>query len=83
LPGILSQTPRPFITAESPSFYTEENVNLALEIDKVMRENAPASWRGDHARELQILNALFPIMQKNRDTTQALLELLKNMKGYE
>ena len=48
-----------------------------------MRENAPASWRGDHARELQILNALFPIMQKNRDTTQALLELLKNMKGYE
>ena len=26
-----------------------------------MRERAPAGWKGDQAREAQVLNALFPI----------------------
>jgi type I restriction enzyme R subunit len=48
-----------------------------------MRELAPAGWRGDDTREKQVLNALFPIMQRDRIVTSALFDLLKNMKGYE
>jgi len=58
-------------------------VELALQIDRVMREQAPAGWKGDHAREAQVLNALFPLLDRNRAATQALFELVKNQPGYE
>ena len=54
----------------------------ALEIDRVMRERAPAGWKGDQAREAQVLNALFPLLDRNRDATRALFELVKNQPGY-
>ncbi len=60
-----------------------ELAKLALEIDRVMREQAPAGWKGDHAREVQVLNALFPLLDRNRAATQALFELVKNQSGYE
>ena len=44
---------------------------LALELDLAIRENAPAGWKGDHTRETQVLNALFPIMSRDRQATQA------------
>ena len=53
-----------------------------LEIDRVMREQAPAGWKGDHAREAQVLNALFPLLDRNRESTRALFELVKNQPGY-
>jgi type I restriction enzyme R subunit len=55
---------------------------LALEIDRVMREQAPAGWKGDAAREAQVLNALFPLLARNRESTRALFELVKNQPGY-
>ncbi len=55
---------------------------LALEIDKTMRERAPAGWKGDPPREAQVLNALFPLMDRNRDATLALFDLVKNQPGY-
>ena len=63
--------------------YGDKLIHIALEIDRAMRELAPAGWRGDETREKQVLNALFPIMQRDRNVTIALFELLKNMKGYE
>jgi len=48
-----------------------------------MRESAPAGWRGDDIREKQVLNALFPVLNRDRGATKALFDLLKNMKGYE
>lgn len=63
--------------------YGDKLIHIALEIDRAMRELAPAGWRGDETREKQVLNALFPIMQRDRNVTLALFELLKNMKGYE
>lgn len=47
-----------------------------------MREQAPAGWKGDQAREAKVLNALFPLLERNREATQALFELLKNQPGY-
>jgi type I restriction enzyme R subunit len=55
---------------------------LALSIDLAIRESAPAGWRGDHAREAQVLNALFPLLNRDREATRALFEIIKNQSGY-
>lgn len=68
--------------AEPRTEYGDEFVTLALEIDLVMRERAPAGWKGDQAREAQVLNALFPLLDRNRAATLALFELVKNQPGY-
>ncbi|WLI05868.1 type I restriction endonuclease subunit R [Pseudomonas sp. FP597] len=57
-------------------------VKLALDIDLAMRGSAPASWRGDPAREAQVLNALFPLMGRDRVATSAIFEIIKNQQGY-
>ena len=59
-----------------------EKAKLALEIDLAMREKAPAGWKGDDTREKQVLNALFPIMARDRKATQAIFEIIKNKPGY-
>jgi type I restriction enzyme, R subunit len=59
-----------------------EKAKLALEIDLVMREQAPAGWKGDDTREKQVLNALFPIMARDRTATQAIFQIIKNQPGY-
>lgn len=55
---------------------------LALEIDQAMRERAPAGWKGDDIREKQVLNALYPIMARDRMATQSTFEIIKNQPGY-
>jgi type I restriction enzyme R subunit len=55
---------------------------LALELDRTMREHAPAGWRGDDTREKQVLNAIFPVMSRDRQATQAIFEIIKNQPGY-
>jgi type I restriction enzyme, R subunit len=59
-----------------------ERATLALQIDQAMREMAPAGWKGDDTREKQVLNALFPIMSRDRRATQAIFEIIKNQPGY-
>ena len=59
-----------------------EKAKLALEIDRAMHEQAPAGWKGDDTREKQVLNALFPIMSRDRVATQAIFEIIKNQRGY-
>jgi type I restriction enzyme R subunit len=63
---------------------TDENdkARVALEIDLIMREQAPAGWKGDDIREKQVLNALFPIMVRDRVATQAIFDIIKNQPGY-
>lgn len=56
---------------------------LALEIDMAMREYAPAGWNGDPAREAQVLNALFPLLYRDRVATMAVFEIIKNQPGYQ
>jgi type I restriction enzyme, R subunit len=71
----------PATTFQCPSGEAEK-AKLALEIDLAMREKAPAGWRGDDTRENQVLNALFPIMSRDRAATQAIFEIVKNRGGY-
>ncbi|RFC32824.1 MAG: type I restriction enzyme, R subunit [Candidatus Nitrotoga sp. SPKER] len=60
----------------------EDKAALALKIDLAVRERAPAGWYGDQAREAQVLNALFPILDRDREATKALFEIIKNQPGY-
>jgi type I restriction enzyme R subunit len=66
---------------EAPE-HTDELAQLALELDMAVRENAPAGFRGDPAKEAQVLNALFPIMNRDREATAALFEIIKHQSGY-
>ena len=59
----------------------DEKANLALEIELAMREKAPAGWKGDNPKEKQVLNALFPLMERDRKATQAIFEIVKNQPG--
>ena len=77
LPEILANR-----VAKSPADNEDERLRLALKIDHVMREKAPAEWKGDQAREAEVLNALFPLMDSNREFTRALFNLVKNLPGY-
>ncbi|PWF70227.1 restriction endonuclease subunit R [Vibrio sp. T9] len=71
---------------ESETFVCPDNelgrANLVLEINKAMREQAPAGWKGDDAREAQVLNALFPLMQRDRKATIAIFEIIKKQECY-
>jgi type I restriction enzyme R subunit len=60
----------------------EGRAALALELDRAMRELAPAGWRGDQAKEAQVLNAIFPLLGRDRIATPALFEIIKNQPGY-
>lgn len=60
----------------------DDKALLAVRLDSVVRENAPAGWKGDQAREAQVLNALFPELDRDREATKALFEIIKNQPGY-
>jgi type I restriction enzyme, R subunit len=62
----------------------EEKAALALELDLAMREHAPAGWKSDieGPRGIQVINALFPIMSRDRAATLAIFEIIKEQKGY-
>ena len=82
LPRILAATAAPAAVAEPDPAADEKRLKLALEIDRTMREQAPAGWKGDQAREAQVKNALFPLLDRNREATLALFELIKHQPGY-
>jgi type I restriction enzyme R subunit len=83
LPRILAAGLGGASTAAERADDTDPNIALALNIDQTMRERAPAGWRGDEPREAQVLNALHPLMGRNRAATLELFELLKNQAGYQ
>ncbi|HEY9268853.1 MAG TPA: type I restriction enzyme endonuclease domain-containing protein, partial [Methylotenera sp.] len=60
----------------------DKKAELAIEIDIAVREHAPAGWKGDQAREAQVLNVLFPILNRDREATKELFEIIKNQQGY-
>lgn len=82
LPGILPENFEGKKVAEGEPGYLDRLVGLTLKIDAVMREEAPANWRGDEVKERQVQNVLFKVMALDRKATQALFELVMNMDGY-
>lgn len=72
----------PNAVQEQASEYDNKRLQLALQLDQAMREKAPANWKGDEIKEKIVLNALFPIMSRDREATQAIFEIIKNQPGY-
>ena len=62
----------------------EERAQLALELDVAVREGAPAGWKSDSEgpRGIQVMNALYPLLARDRKATKALYEIVKNQPGY-
>lgn len=83
LPSILSDG-KSDVQAEPAPEDIERIAALALEIDRTMREKAPAGWKQDidGPRGKEVLNALFPLMDQDRKATLALFEIVKNQPGY-
>ena len=60
----------------------EALAEFALKLDRAVREQAPAGWRGDHAREAKVKNAIYPLMGRDKDATVAVFDIVKNQSGY-
>ena len=60
----------------------EDKAALAARLDWAVRQNAPSGWKGDSAREAQVANALYPILDRDREATEALFEIIKKQPGY-
>jgi len=74
----------PAIPAATFRYPTPEEAlaEFALRVDRAVRERAPAGWRGDPAREAQVLNVLYPLLDHDREATRALFEIVKSQPGY-
>jgi type I restriction enzyme R subunit len=72
------------MVAEETIADIEARAALALKIDQTIREHAPAGWKDDleGPRGRQVLNALFPLMNRNRKATQAVFDIIKHQAGY-
>ncbi len=82
LPDVLAASVPPHSVAEPQAPYGDEHLQLALTLDKAVRDKAPAGWKGDPAREAQVLNAIFPILGRNEAATRAMFDIIKNQPGY-
>jgi type I restriction enzyme R subunit len=82
LPAVLAAALPANMAAEPVKAWGDECLALALKLDKAVREKAPAGWKGDPAREAQVLNAIAPILNKNKAATLAMFEIIKNQPGY-
>jgi len=60
----------------------EARAALALKIDLAVREHAPAGWKGDETRERTVQNAIYPLLDRDREATRALFDIIKNQPGY-
>jgi type I restriction enzyme, R subunit len=74
----------PTVPARTFQYPTPENAlaEFALRLDRAIREQAPAGWRGDQAREAKVKNALYPLLERDREATAAVFEIIKNQPGY-
>ena len=60
----------------------EDKAALALKLDWVVRERAPAGWKGDDTRERTVKNAVYPLLDRDGRATEALFDIIKNQPGY-
>ena len=85
LPDIISSDVLPDaggVVKEPQAEYGDLLALLALKIDRVMRDEAPAGWRGDEAKERIVQNFLHPLTGRNREATLKLFDLLRNQPNY-
>jgi type I restriction enzyme R subunit len=68
--------------AEQHVEYGDERLQLALNIDRIMKEEALAGWRGDQPKESKVLTALHKLLGGSKEVTLAVFDLVKNQPEY-
>lgn len=71
-----SESPKP------PPAEKTNHADLASKINAAMDEHAPDSWKGHQAKEAAVLNAIYPVLNRDREATQAVFEILKNQSDH-
>jgi type I restriction enzyme R subunit len=67
---------------ESQTAYDDDRLQLALKLDKAIKAEAPAGWKGDEVKERVVQNLIHKAIGKSREATLAVFELVKNQPGY-
>jgi type I restriction enzyme R subunit len=62
--------------------HPSEQLSLAIKIDRAMHEEVAAGWKGDQAKEAQVKNVLYRLLDGKREATRRLFELVRNQAGY-
>ncbi len=70
------------MAAEPVAEYGDECLHMAIKLDKAIKDEAPAMWRGDQAKESVVLNTIHRALGKGREETLAVYEIVKNQPGY-
>lgn len=60
----------------------DERVKLALDIDRAMRENAPANWREHAPSKRAVKRLLLPLLGGDQGATLALFDIITRQPGY-
>ena len=68
--------------AEAKTAYGDERLQLTLKLDKAIKAEAPAGWKGDEVKERVVQNLIHKALGKSREATLAVFELVKNQPGY-
>lgn len=55
---------------------------MALGIDEIMIKETPANWLGDDVKTKVVLNNLYKVLDKDRNGTEKLFELVKTIPKY-
>ena len=83
LPAILAKRDAARVANDDPD---EMNIRaaLALKIDRVVRERAPAGWKEDTEgpRGKEVRNALATVLGKDREVVLAMFEVIRHQPGY-
>lgn len=85
LPDFISADALPgddHVVKEPDADYGDPLALLARKIDRLMRDEAPAGWRGDEAKERIVQNILYPLTGRNREATLNLFDFLKSQPDY-
>ncbi|MEM6812504.1 MAG: HsdR family type I site-specific deoxyribonuclease [Pseudomonadota bacterium] len=81
--GVNDNTPPQLNTPAKRALYNNlsENIELALQIDEVVKISRPDSWRGIDARENVIKSELFSILN-DKDEVERIFTIVKAQKEY-
>jgi len=82
--GQADDTPEQLNTPGRRALYNnlQQNEALALQIDEAVKQVRPDDWRGHQARENQIKQALWPLLNNNVAEVERIFLILKQQKEY-
>ncbi|MEL4890004.1 type I restriction endonuclease subunit R [Xanthomonas protegens] len=82
LPDILAKPIDAAHITDDRTLHGSELISMAVKIDRIMRTDVPADWKGDTIKERAVQRALLAVVAGNRDAMLKLFDLIRNQAGY-